>query len=587
MRVFHVVTTTESLIFLKRQAAYMLARDFEFHAVSSPGPELARFGESERATTHAVLMTRSISPVRDLISVVQLYILFRRERPDIVHTHTPKAGLVANIAAWLAGVPCRIFHLHGLPHSTATGLTRTILKWSTKVSSLLATDVFAVSKSVADTAMKEGLCPAGGIKLLAHGSSNGVDANRFDPDTVKKDLRQSTLGLSNTDLVIGFAGRLVRDKGVRELWRSWTQIRLEFPNAYLLIAGRPGERDALPAFVLQGLQADPRVRMMGQFKDMPAFYAALDVFVLPTYREGLPTVILESAAMSVPAVASSCVGCVDALEDGVTGTLVTPGDAVGLTDAIRNYLNDADLRRRHGLNARARVLRDFQPEGVWEATLKEYQKATRFSRRSRVSKRLLDIAISLIVLALFSPLLLVLALATRLSLGPPVLFRQTRPGWRERPFQILKFRTMRDAVDCDRRPRPDGERLTGFGRFLRKTSLDELPELWNVLKGDMSLVGPRPLLMQYLDVYDQFQRRRHEVKPGITGWAQISGRNGVSWEEKFRLDVWYVDHQSPLLDWKILWRTLGVVIQAEGIAQPGHPTMPEFGSFSKAPTDSK
>lgn len=173
---------------------------------------------------------------------------------------------------------------------------------------------------------------------------------------------------------------------------------------------------------------------------------------------------------------------------------------------------------------------------------------------------------------------MVLALMVRLILGKPVLFRQQRPGLHGRPFTIYKFRTMTEACDAHGNLLPDGERLTRFGRFLRGTSLDELPELFNVLKGDMSLVGPRPLLMQYLDRYTPEQARRHKVKPGLTGWSQVNGRNAISWEEKFRLDVWYVDNRSIWLDIKIILITAWMIIRREGINQPGQPTMEEFKS---------
>lgn len=176
---------------------------------------------------------------------------------------------------------------------------------------------------------------------------------------------------------------------------------------------------------------------------------------------------------------------------------------------------------------------------------------------------------------MLSPVLLVLAGMVRLS-GAPVLFRQQRPGRHGRPFVIYKFRTMRELRDTEGRLLPDAQRLTHLGRFLRATSLDELPELFNVLKGEMSLVGPRPLLMEYLERYTPEQARRHEVKPGITGWAQVHGRNAITWEEKFKLDVWYVDHHSLGLDLKILWLTLVKVLRREGISASGHATMPEF-----------
>ncbi|WP_027176283.1 sugar transferase [Desulfovibrio aminophilus] len=185
-------------------------------------------------------------------------------------------------------------------------------------------------------------------------------------------------------------------------------------------------------------------------------------------------------------------------------------------------------------------------------------------------KRLLDVILSALLLAILSPFLAATALAVRLNLGPGVLFRQKRPGLGGRPFTLLKFRTMRPGHG------PDAERLTRLGRFLRRASLDELPELWNVLRGDMSMVGPRPLLMRYLPLYTPRQARRMEVPPGITGWAQINGRNAQTWEERFELDLWYVEHRSTALDLRILARTVWTVLSGRGVSAPGEATMPEF-----------
>lgn len=191
-------------------------------------------------------------------------------------------------------------------------------------------------------------------------------------------------------------------------------------------------------------------------------------------------------------------------------------------------------------------------------------------------KRLIDILFSAALLVLAAPALLALTIMIRKRMGSPAIFRQARPGRGSRPFTMYKLRTMRDAVGSDGTPLPDSERLTPLGRWLRASSLDELPELWNVLCGHMSLVGPRPLLMEYLPLYSQEQARRHEVRPGITGWAQIHGRNALSWEEKFELDVYYVDNRSLFLDLHILWRTLFKVASREGIHADEHATMPRF-----------
>lgn len=193
-----------------------------------------------------------------------------------------------------------------------------------------------------------------------------------------------------------------------------------------------------------------------------------------------------------------------------------------------------------------------------------------------MGKRLFDILVSAFALIVFLPLILILMVLVRVKLGSPVFFTQTRPGKDGKPFQMIKFRSMTNAKDASGNLLPDDQRLPTFGKLLRSTSLDELPELINVFKGDMSLVGPRPLLMQYLDRYTPEQRRRHEVRPGITGWAQVNGRNNVPWEDRFRMDVWYVDNRTLLLDLKILWMTVLKVVKRSDVSQEGHATMTEF-----------
>jgi len=191
-------------------------------------------------------------------------------------------------------------------------------------------------------------------------------------------------------------------------------------------------------------------------------------------------------------------------------------------------------------------------------------------------KRLFDVIAAFTGLVLLSPVILIVAWQVCRKLGSPVLFRQTRPGLNGKPFEMIKFRTMKDALDAEGNPLPDSDRLTAFGQFLRSSSLDELPELWNVLKGDMSLVGPRPLLMEYLPLYSPEQYRRHELRPGVTGWAQVNGRNTLGWEDKFALDVWYVDNRSLWLDIKILFLTVKKVVVRDGISAEGEATMKKF-----------
>ncbi len=191
-------------------------------------------------------------------------------------------------------------------------------------------------------------------------------------------------------------------------------------------------------------------------------------------------------------------------------------------------------------------------------------------------KRFLDIIIASIALILLLPLYTFVAYKVKKNLGSPVLFRQVRPGLHGRPFEMIKFRTMKDAIDANGQPLPDSERLTPFGRMLRSSSLDEMPELWNVIKGDMSIVGPRPLLMEYLPLYNEEQAKRHQVRPGMTGYAQVNGRNAISWDEKFKLDTWYVENQSIWLDFKIMLKTVKKVLAKDDISAEGEATMSKF-----------
>ncbi|KXO73789.1 sugar transferase [Acinetobacter venetianus] len=196
-------------------------------------------------------------------------------------------------------------------------------------------------------------------------------------------------------------------------------------------------------------------------------------------------------------------------------------------------------------------------------------------------KRLLDIIIASTALVLLSPLYFYVAHKVKKNLGSPVLFRQVRPGLHGKPFEMIKFRTMKDALDEQGNPLPDSERLTPFGKMLRSTSLDEMPELWNVIKGDMSIVGPRPLLMEYLPLYNKEQAKRHDVRPGMTGYAQVNGRNAISWEQKFKLDTWYVENQSLWLDFKIMLQTVKKVITKDDINEAGEATMSKFTGSEK------
>jgi lipopolysaccharide/colanic/teichoic acid biosynthesis glycosyltransferase len=572
--VIHVATVPLTLWFLRGQVRFLQRAGLDVLAVSSPGPLLTGFRDTEGARIAPLPMRRAFSPLADLVALVRLWLLFRRERPSIVDAHTPKAGLLAMAAAWLGGVPIRVFHLHGLPHTTAAGIRRWVLVAATRLSCRFASRVLPVSGSVRRLAVEERLCPAGKAVVLAGGSVNGVDCQFFKPDAGRRDEFRRRLGLKPGELAIGFAGRIVPDKGLAELQQAWQTVRRDFPGVHLVLAGDLESPTPLPPGVLAPVSGDSRVHWLGWQSDMRNFYAGIDLLVLPSYREGLPTVILEAAATGIPAVTTDAVGCVDTVIDGITGAVVPARDAEALAQAISTYVAAPELRAAHGAAARSRVQACYRPETLWHATLAEYQ-ALAAARETR-GKRTFDIVAGALLLILAAPWMLLVAAAVGIATGAPVLFRQRRSGRGAQPIEIWKFRTMTEARDQAGRLLPDEQRLTRLGRFLRATSLDELPQLWNVLRGDMSLVGPRPLLPKYLPLYSPRQARRHEVRPGITGWSQVNGRNAIDWTTRLELDVWYVDHRSLWLDLKILLKTAATLVRRSGVSHGGHATMPEF-----------
>ncbi len=380
-RVMHVTTVPQTLAFFRGQVGYMKARGLMVDVVSSPGEKLNEFGDREEVPVYGVEMTRRITPVRDLVALWRLWVLFRRLRPHIVHAHTPKGGLLGTIAAWLARVPVRIYHIHGLPYMTAKGPKRWLLKWTERTSCRLSHRVLCVSRSIRDVAMVEGISASRGIVVLLNGSTNGVDSQgRFNPaiksEKVQWQLRES-LGIPHDALVIGYVGRIVRDKGLVELIEAWKILHGEYSFLHMLVVGTFEPQDPLPQNVEGILRGTQEIHLAGQTQDPSTSYSIMDVVVLPTYREGLPNVPLEAAAMSRPVVATRIPGCIDAVVDGETGTLVPPRDEGALAEAIRRYLHDPELRRRHGLAGRERVLRDFRQEVMWEAMYQEYVRLLR------------------------------------------------------------------------------------------------------------------------------------------------------------------------------------------------------------------
>ena len=376
--VCHVLTVSDSLIFIDTLVRQTLERGFEVTVVTSPHQALREFGRRHNVRTVGIEMPRRMTPLGDFGAMSRLHQLFEALRPGIVHAHTPKGGLLGTLAAQAARVPVRLYHMRGLPFVTLRGTMRAVLQGTERVSCSAATRVICQSESLRRTALEHHLVPEEKCEVVLRGS-NGVDCDeRFEPSRhveAGRALRQR-LGISQSAVVLGFVGRLVRDKGVPELALAFELLSRRFPDVVLLLAGPYEERDPVDAETRRRLESNPRVHLLGFVRDPAPVYAASDVVVLPSHREGFPNVPLEAASMGRPVVSTLVPGCVDAVEDGVTGTLVPVDDAGRLEGTLARYVLDPGLRSAHGSAGRARIERHFRRADVARALVQVYERET-------------------------------------------------------------------------------------------------------------------------------------------------------------------------------------------------------------------
>jgi glycosyltransferase involved in cell wall biosynthesis len=366
------------------QLAFMRAQGFEVVLAAAGGPDLERLCRAEGARARPVAIVRSLRPWHDLKALLGLLRIMAEERPSIVHCHTSKGALLGILAAFILGVPHRIHHLRALPLGTERGPTRWLLYASELLVSRLCTETVAISDSLRQSYNRQPGLRRVPITVHGAGSGNGVDARgRFDPAGVGAERLNAfcrRIGLPAEARALCFVGRLARDKGLVELHDAWQVLRARYPDLWLILAGDLDERDPMPTALLDAWRRDPRICMPGFVEACELVFAAACINVLPSHREGFGSVLLEAAAMAIPSVASRVTGCVDAVADGATGALVPARSAPALVDAIARYLDDPELRARHGAAARRRALEQFAPERIWSGLLAGYAAALEQTR---------------------------------------------------------------------------------------------------------------------------------------------------------------------------------------------------------------
>ena len=602
VKLLRITTSPADLKYLLAgQLGFFKKNKFKVMAASADGPEVLSL-TVESLPHKAVSLKSGSSFFHDILALIQLIIVITDFKPDIVHTHSPKAGLIGMLASWICRVPVRM-HTVSTMHDIEVGNARSFKYWMNKIINACASHVYPNARGIAEKLYM--LHGKDKVRMIGKGSSNGVDTTFFRrrPELQEQaDVIRRKYGIPSDSIVFSYVGKVVYEKGIRELVEAFTYCREKIHSTkplYLIIVGPIEEGSPIDPDLLQFLTDDQNVILGGYQQEVRPWLMASDIFVFPSYSEGCPSIVMQASCLEIPSIVSDISGCNEIVSHNETGLLVKIGDPEALGEAMIHLAENEELRSVFGRAARQKVSLTFDQRSFWNELNNEYEtllsmheaaklekqriKADRAPAYQRIIKPTLDVFLAAVALIITSPVFIICAVSLAVVNKGKVFFKQRRPGKNGRVFPLLKFRTMTDERDVHGLLLPDELRLTPVGKFIRQSSLDELPQLINVLLGHMSLIGPRPLLEEYMPLYSDEQRLRHNVKPGITGWAQVNGRNAISWQERFEHDIYYVKNESLRLDMKILWMTMYKVFKAEGITSKTSATMEKFDGNTARP----
>ncbi len=378
MKLLRITTVPISLNkLLQGQPQYMMQNDIEVVLASANGKEIPEIEKTTGLKVHVLPLTRKISPLTDIRAVWETYQLIKKEKPDIVHTHTPKAGIVGMLAAKLAGVPIRMHTVAGLPLMQATGLKRKLLNTVERLTAWAATEVYPNSYRLADFMIQEKLAPKTKVKVLANGSSNGIDLTYFNPEHFSKEQNaalSAKLKIKPTDIVLLFIGRLVGDKGINELVQAFTKLQKQVPDIKLLLVGsEEPDLDPLQELTRKEIKNNPNIITTGWVDDVRPYLAISDIFIFPSYREGFPNVVLQAGAMGLPSIVTDINGCNEIITNGHNGLIIPINNVKALQDAMHSLLQHPDIRQKMSEKAREEIESKYKQEVVWAALLAEYK----------------------------------------------------------------------------------------------------------------------------------------------------------------------------------------------------------------------